>query len=372
MELKNFWITGTNGAPIANPVATVLLPNSETLASGLVDKDGAALANPFTGSDRGHVQFAAPDGRYDLRIVGGGREYTQRIDFSDGAGGGGGINEAPFDEKLYARKDGEWVEVITDSFSQVISNTTDYALSSTDAGKYIRVGSAEAVEISIAPDATTVQPANAEWHFRALGNVEFVPDEGVTVNAPFGGTLSMQAGMSATLKRVAADEFDLVGQTVASDNSPPAEEIPDIDLGGPLLTAGKSSDEDFGFRTPIYEENDTWGIGSLVPVTVTAAETFTITELVCWVEELGTDDWVQAIRLFSGSEEAPTPPTVNAFNRLHIFNAITHEHIVTLAADSEDAFQTDTGYSSWGWYFYSTSQPDLIFEDGGEYILNFT
>lgn len=85
MELKNFWITGANGAAVSQPVATVYLPDSETLATGLVDKDGAALTNPFTGNDRGHVQFAAPDGRYDLKIVGGGREYIQRIAFSQGA-----------------------------------------------------------------------------------------------------------------------------------------------------------------------------------------------------------------------------------------------------------------------------------------------
>jgi hypothetical protein len=188
MELKNFWITAANGAAVANPTATVYLPNSETLATGLVDKDGAALTNPFNGNDRGHVQFAAPDGRYDLKIVGGGREYIQRIAFSEGA---------------------------ATSFAQVVNKTENYALAAADVGAYIRIGGGGAVSITVAPNATLALPSNGEWHFRATGDVEFAPASGVTVNPPHGGTLTMASGMTVTLKRVAADVFDLLGQTVA-------------------------------------------------------------------------------------------------------------------------------------------------------------
>lgn len=186
MELKNFWITAANGAAVASPTATVYLPNSETLATGLVDKDGAPLTNPFNGNDRGHVQFAAPDGRYDLKIVGGGREYIQRIAFSEGA---------------------------ATSFAQVISKTANYALAAADAGKYIRIGASSALDITIDSDATTAQPANGEWHFRALGDVEIKPASGVAVNAPYGGSLKLKSGMTVTLKCVATDEFDLIGMT---------------------------------------------------------------------------------------------------------------------------------------------------------------
>lgn len=189
MELKNFWITAANGAAVANPTATVYLPNSETLATGLVDKDGAALTNPFNGNDRGHVQFAAPDGRYDLKIVGGGREYIQRIAFSEGA---------------------------ATSFAQVVNKTENYALAAADVGKYIRIGGGSALTLTIGTDATTALPASGEWHVRATGDVTILPASGVTINTPHGGTRALKTGMTVTLKRVAPDEFDLLGQTVAA------------------------------------------------------------------------------------------------------------------------------------------------------------
>lgn len=103
------------------------------------------------------------------------------------------------------------------NIAAVMTTDEDYALSPADAGKYIRIGDSAALEITIAPEATTEQPANAEWHFRALGDVEFIAPSGVTVNAPHGGTLAMEEGMTVTLKRVAADEFDLLGQTVDAE-----------------------------------------------------------------------------------------------------------------------------------------------------------
>lgn len=42
------------------------------------------------------------------------------------------------------------------------------------------------------------------------------PGAGVTLNPPSGGTLVMTNGMSVTLKRVAVDVWDVIGQTVAA------------------------------------------------------------------------------------------------------------------------------------------------------------
>lgn len=83
MELKNFFAQDTAGNTIPSPTVYVYQPNTVTLVTGLKDKNGANLANPFTGTAQGLVQFAAPDGEYDLRVTGAGRDFTIRIQCLD-------------------------------------------------------------------------------------------------------------------------------------------------------------------------------------------------------------------------------------------------------------------------------------------------
>lgn len=83
MELKNFFAQDTAGNVIPTPSAYVYAPGTTTLATGLVDKDGAALGNPFTGTAQGQIQFAAPGGDYDLRVLSGLFDYTIRVRFAD-------------------------------------------------------------------------------------------------------------------------------------------------------------------------------------------------------------------------------------------------------------------------------------------------
>lgn len=66
---------------------TVYLAKTTTLATGLEDKDGNALTNPFTGGGSGQVSFAAPDGNYDLKIEAPGRVTTMRVRFIDSVAG---------------------------------------------------------------------------------------------------------------------------------------------------------------------------------------------------------------------------------------------------------------------------------------------
>lgn len=92
-----------------------------------------------------------------------------------------------------------------------------YTLDPDDMGNYIRLTGAGTKDISIDLESTTALPENGEWHFRNVGagDATVDPDVGVTVNAPAGGTLVVPQGGTITLKRVAADEFDVLGQTVA-------------------------------------------------------------------------------------------------------------------------------------------------------------
>lgn len=89
MELKNYWAQDSAGNVIADPTVYLYQPGTTTAASGLQTAAGSALTNPFTGSASGQITFAAPDGDYDMRVVGGGREVTMRVRFIATSGGGG-------------------------------------------------------------------------------------------------------------------------------------------------------------------------------------------------------------------------------------------------------------------------------------------
>ncbi|WP_425915910.1 hypothetical protein [Pseudomonas sp. GWSMS-1] len=91
-------------------------------------------------------------------------------------------------------------------------------LSLTDAGAYIRPANAEASIITVAPQSSVAWAADTEVHIRraGAGNLILSAGAGVSLNAPSGGTLVMTDRMSVTLKRVATDVWDVIGQTVAA------------------------------------------------------------------------------------------------------------------------------------------------------------
>jgi hypothetical protein len=116
-----------------------------------------------------------------------------------------------------------WVEVTSGGGgsggnSVVQTEAGNYTLDPGDDSHYIRLTAAGSKTVSIDLESTTALPANGEWHFRNVGagNATIDPDVGVTVNPPADGTLVIPQGGTITLKRVAADEFDLLGQTVAA------------------------------------------------------------------------------------------------------------------------------------------------------------
>lgn len=99
----------------------------------------------------------------------------------------------------------------------VTDATTARMLGLADAGKYLRFTVAAAVAVTIPPQASVAWSADIEIHLRraGAGALTLTPGAGVTLNAPSGGTLVMNDRMSVTLKRVAADIWDVIGQTVA-------------------------------------------------------------------------------------------------------------------------------------------------------------
>lgn len=87
MELKNFFAQDLQGNVIPSPTVYMYQPGTTTLVTGLKDKDGNALINPFTGTTNGQVVVAAPDGDYDMRVTGAGRDTTMRVRFIDSIAG---------------------------------------------------------------------------------------------------------------------------------------------------------------------------------------------------------------------------------------------------------------------------------------------
>jgi len=93
---------------------------------------------------------------------------------------------------------------------------SSYDLLNGDGGKYLRFTSGSAKTVTVRPNSTHALDDDSEWHIRNVGanNLTLSPGSGVTINAPADGTLVVAPGGTVTLKRVAADTFDLFGQVV--------------------------------------------------------------------------------------------------------------------------------------------------------------
>lgn len=83
---------------------------------------------------------------------------------------------------------------------------------------YMRFTGASALTLTVPANSAQAIPVGAELTVRraANANLTIVAASGVVVNPPAGGTLVMTQNMTATLKKVATNEWDLIGQTVAA------------------------------------------------------------------------------------------------------------------------------------------------------------
>ena len=126
----------------------------------------------------------------------------------------------------YEKFDGTvWAELETGgggggAATPVVTEVSDAGsnLLALQAGLYLRFTATAAKALTVRPDATEPLPANGEWHIRNVGagDLTLVEGSGVTINPPNEGTLIVPVGGTVTLKLVAADEFDLLGQTAAA------------------------------------------------------------------------------------------------------------------------------------------------------------
>lgn len=112
--------------------------------------------------------------------------------------------------------DGNFNPTTKQDKSSLVTTATSRALALTDAWNYVRPGTTSAITLTVPTNAAVAFDVGTEITVRALGNVTLSAASGVTLNAPSGGTLNMTARMTVTLKKVAADQWDVIGQTVAA------------------------------------------------------------------------------------------------------------------------------------------------------------
>lgn len=127
--------------------------------------------------------------------------------------------------KLYAwAPDVGWQEVPsipepTPPYSGVVAKSaTSQASLLEDAGKYLRFTSSSASTYTVAPQTSVDWPDNVEITVRRAANADLTlaPGAEVTLTPPSGGTLVLTSNMTVTLKRVAVNVWDVIGQTVAA------------------------------------------------------------------------------------------------------------------------------------------------------------
>lgn len=104
----------------------------------------------------------------------------------------------------------------TNAAAVATQSGTAYDLLNADAGTFIRFTNAAAKAVTVQEDATEPLSDDVEFHIRnaGAGDLTLVEDGAVVINPPSGGTLVVPQGGTVTLKRVATDVFDLMGQVV--------------------------------------------------------------------------------------------------------------------------------------------------------------
>lgn len=83
MQLQNFFPQDQSGNYLPGAICRLLLAGTDTLATGLQDKNGNPLSNPFAVDSTGLAQLAAPDGEYDIRFTRGTFDNRVRVQFMD-------------------------------------------------------------------------------------------------------------------------------------------------------------------------------------------------------------------------------------------------------------------------------------------------
>tara|TARA_R110001592_G_scaffold363400_1_gene688206 strand:- start:62716 stop:65166 length:2451 start_codon:yes stop_codon:yes gene_type:complete len=83
MEVKNYFAFTKDSKQIPYCTAYLYYAGTNDLATGVKDKNGNPIDNPFTADANGLAQFTGPNGVYDLRFKSGVRDYRIRTSIVD-------------------------------------------------------------------------------------------------------------------------------------------------------------------------------------------------------------------------------------------------------------------------------------------------
>lgn len=115
------------------------------------------------------------------------------------------INQGGVDKRTTPNEIGglyQAVEIITEGSTSTMVPATHAGLR-----RYLRCAN------DVTFDVAEVYAVGQVYNIRATGALTLI-GTGVTLNAPAGGTLDLDASMSVTIVMIAADEADVIGQTV--------------------------------------------------------------------------------------------------------------------------------------------------------------
>ncbi|UVO19605.1 hypothetical protein [Stutzerimonas stutzeri] len=100
--------------------------------------------------------------------------------------------------------------------SSLITTATSRTLALTDAWNLLRPATTSAITLTVPTNAAVAFEIGTEITIRSVGNITLAFASGVVLEPQSGGTLNMTARMTVTLKKVATNEWIVVGQTVAA------------------------------------------------------------------------------------------------------------------------------------------------------------
>lgn len=86
MELKQFFAQTSEGDTIAGADVFIYERGTNQTISGLTTDEGEPLNQPFQSNEVGLIEYRAPDGVYDMRVVSGLRDYTIAVQCFDASG----------------------------------------------------------------------------------------------------------------------------------------------------------------------------------------------------------------------------------------------------------------------------------------------
>lgn len=129
---------------------------------------------------------------------------------------GATLPEAPIDGKTYGRRDAAWAKITSEAAPVISLPGTAYTLSDLTPGAWHVFSAVGAVAITVEDDAVAPVPMDAEYMLdcTGAGGVTLVEDSAAVIDPPKGGTLALETGDVAVLKRRAADRYKLAGSTV--------------------------------------------------------------------------------------------------------------------------------------------------------------